>query len=423
VISLQEAQEFVLSHIHPLSPRILPVSESLGLLLAHELTSTIDVPGFDNTAVDGYAVHSDDLAQASPENPVELKVSETVAAGTTTERVLESGWAVRIMTGAKLPNGADAVVMVEDTVGSPTASTVRVTSSIEVGANIRRRGSDFLQGQALLAELSPINPATVGVFASLGINALSVYPRPRVGVISTGSELSLEDELADGHIRDSNRPSLLASLALLGATPVDLGLVSDDRGALSAAFENAAATCDAVITSGGVSVGDFDLTKIVLEELSEGSMRWMQIAIRPAKPFAFGLIGSTPLFGLPGNPVSALVSFELLAAPALRMMMGSTVPFKATLIAEALESLHGSSDGRTSYLRGHTVVVDGRLTVRTTGEQGSHVLSAMGRSNALVIVEPDQTIQPGENCSIVTMDHWQASPMPPSRSVLGSPTR
>ncbi len=410
MISLHEAQEYVLSNIRPLEPIQLPINQALGLLTAEELVSSLDVPGFDNTAVDGYAVHAADLLGASPTTPVVLQVSETIAAGTISTRPLESGQAVRIMTGAKIPSGADAVVMVEDTTGSPTATSVQVNASVGAGANIRRRGSDFRGGQPLLPKRSPVNPATIGVFASLGLEEVLVYPRPRVGVLSTGSELSIGGELSDGHIRDSNRPSLLAALTQLGAEPVDLGLVRDDRDALAAAFENAATTCDAIVTSGGVSVGDFDLTKVVLKELSHGSMRWMQIAIRPAKPFAFGLIGSTPLFALPGNPVSALVSFELLVGPALRTMMGSTLPFKSPVQARALELLRGSDDGRTSFIRTHAAIVDDELTIQSSGEQGSHVLSAMARANALAIIEPGEEVQKGELCPTLVLDQWQPYP-------------
>ncbi|MGC8481573.1 MAG: gephyrin-like molybdotransferase Glp, partial [Acidimicrobiales bacterium] len=304
--------------------------------------------------------------------------------------------------------GADAVVMVEDTDGrdAPDAESVAIYVSSSLGANIRRSGSDLSHGNELFPPGVTITPSMIGSLASVGLRNVPVYPRPRVGVISTGDELVEEGPLGPGKIRDSNRPSLLATLSVFGVEAVDLGLVRDDRDALAEAFTHAAATCDAVLTSGGVSVGDFDLTKVVLDQLSRGTMHWMQIAIRPAKPFAFGLIDGTPLFGLPGNPVSALVSFELLAAPALRKMMGRTTLQRELVLARAQDRFDDSPDGRTQYSRAIASTESGEFVVRSAGGQSSHMLSAMAQSNCLVVVPPGQSAAPGENVSILPLANF-----------------
>ena len=293
------------------------------------------------------------------------------------------------MTGAAMAPGADAVVMVEDTATADDGS-VLVHSAVRPGDAVRRAGSDVHVGDLVFPPQTVIRPAHLGVLASLGFVRVPVYPRIRVGVISTGDELvEGGGPLAPGQIRESNREMLLALVEQANCIPIDLGLARDDKDEIGDVFRRGTEECDALISSGGVSMGDFDLVKVVLDEL--GDMRWMQIAIRPAKPFAFGLVGEsrTPVFGLPGNPVSSLVSFELFARPALRLMMGHALIDRPAVEAVAAADLRRHPDGKTHYVRvTGGFEADGRYHVAPVGAQGSHQLAATASADALAVV-PD----------------------------------
>jgi molybdenum cofactor synthesis domain-containing protein len=317
------------------------------------------------------------------------------------------GHAVRIMTGAPLPPGAEAVVMVEDTERLDGGKRVRIGRAASLGDAVRQRGDDILAGDLLFPAGTELRPAVLGVLASVGVGKLSVVPAARVGALSTGDEL-VEDggPLAPGQIRESNRTMLLGALAEAGCVPIDLGLVRDDEAALEAALTRAAATCDAIVTSGGVSMGDFDIVKAVLDRVAR--MRWMQIAIRPAKPFAFGLLDGperpVPVFGLPGNPVSSIVSFELLARPALRQMMGHRELDRPRVRAIADEGLPRRPDRRVSWTRVHGAFGDdGRLHVRSTGGQGSHQLASTAAANGLAEVPDGDGIPPGGDVDVLVL--------------------
>jgi molybdenum cofactor synthesis domain-containing protein len=375
--------------------------EAEGLVLAADVVAAEQVPPFDNTAVDGYCVHAADVATAGSE-PVELPVVGEVAAGAHTTHVLQRGEAIRIMTGAPLPDGADAVVMVEDTerVGD---DRVRISASVDVGAAVRRAGDDVQTGDLLFEAGTVVSPAIVGVLASVNARRVEVYPRVRVAVMSTGDEL-VEDgrPLQPGEIRESNRRMLAGLLRDAGCQVVDLGTVRDDEAALESVLLRAAASCDAIVTSGGVSMGDYDVVKAVLGQIAE--MTWMQIAIKPAKPFAFGLLDGTPVFGLPGNPVSSIVSFEMLARPALRRMMGHHRLARPSLIAIADDGLPRREDGKVHLLRVTAEFGDdGRCHVRSAKAQGSHQLAATALSNAIAIVPDGDGIPPGADVAIVMM--------------------
>ena len=384
MISLESARAHVLGLCGVLPVRRVPLDEALGCSTAEALTSSESTPPFDNTAVDGFAVRADDTAGA----PVELAVVATLAAGAAPSRAVGPGEAIRIMTGAPIPPGADAVVMVEDTapVGGP--DRVRIDKAAKAGDAVRGAGSDVRAGEVVLAARTALGAAHLGLLASIGHRDVPVFGRARVGVLSTGDELVTEDRpLRPGEIRDSNRTQLLALLGQAGCVPVDLGVVRDDEAAIVAAIQQGVAGCDALLTTGGVSMGDYDLIKVVLDRI--GQMRWMQIAIRPAKPFAFGLVDGTPVFGLPGNPVSSLVSFELLARPALRQMMGHVELDRPRIPAISDEGLRRRTDGKTHFVRVHgRFEGDGHLHVRTTGPQGSHQLAATAAANALAVL-PD----------------------------------
>jgi len=397
VIDITEARSYVLARCPAAVPVDVPCREATGLVLAAAVVAAENVPPFANSAVDGYAVVAASVAAA----PVELPVVGEVAAGAHTDRVLQPGEAIRIMTGAPVPAGADAVVMVEDTelLGDRRVDggvRVRVRRSVAVGVAVRRVGDDVRAGAALYPAGTFVTPAVAGVLASVNAAVVSVVPRARVAVLSTGDEL-IDDgsPLQPGQIRESNRTMLLGAVRDAGCDAVDLGIVRDDETVLERVLRDAAATCDAIVTSGGVSMGDYDVVKAVLSQIAD--MRWMQIAIKPAKPFAFGLLATgpdgaarhVPVFGLPGNPVSSLVSFELLARPALRQMMGHTVIDRPLVAAIADDGLPRRHDGKTHYVRVFAAfAADGRVHVRSVGAQGSHQLAATSQANAIAVV-PD----------------------------------
>ena len=398
MIPLEEARDYVLSVATRRDPSMLAVSEVLGLVLAEQIVSDEAIPPFANTAMDGFAVRSVDVVDA----PCDLRIVGTAAAGPASGLVIDAGEAARIMTGAVIPGGADAVVMVELT--SAVGDTVTVQQPVPSGNHIRLAGDDIESGDVVFEPGTVLTAGHLGVLCSLGRRDVLVHPRTRVGVFSTGDELVDEDrDLRPGEIRDSNRRTLLSLVALAGADPVDLGLVRDDEEAIEAALRSGAASCDALITSGGVSMGDFDFVKEVLSRI--GDMRWMQIAIKPAKPFAFGTVDGTPIFGLPGNPVSSMVSFELFARPGLRSMMGHDAPLRPMIAAVADEDLRRGPDGKTHFLRTIAEVeVDGRFHVRSAGGQGSHMLWAMARSNALAVVPDGNGVERGGNVDVLLLD-------------------
>ncbi|HEV2768172.1 MAG TPA: gephyrin-like molybdotransferase Glp [Acidimicrobiales bacterium] len=394
LVPLNEARDHVLASCQVVEPVTVALAGALDRAAAEAVTADACVPPFDNSAMDGFAVRSADTVGA----PVTLEVVGTLAAGQAPGVEVGPGQAVRIMTGAPVPAGADAVVMVERTVVSDEGRRVEVDGEVAGGTALRRAGDDLRPGDRVLAAGDVLTPGRLGVLASLGVAELAVFPRARVGVLSTGDELvEPPAPLRPGQIRDSNRPTLLALVAAAGCEAVDLGLVADDEAALTEAFHHGVATCDAVVTSGGVSMGDFDLVKVVLDRL--GDMRWMQVAIKPAKPLAFGTVGRTPVFGLPGNPVSSMVSFELFARPALRRMMGfpAAVADRPAVPAVAGEALRRRPDGKTHFVR---VIAsmgdDGRYRVRSAGGQGSHQLRAMAAANALAVLADGEGAQVGD---------------------------
>ena len=462
MIPLAEAQDYVLNKISRLQAAQIPLLEASGLVTSEPAVSPEPVPAWDNTAMDGFAVLSGDTADASSEMPVTLEVVGTIAAGALPPDApkVAAGKAVRIMTGAPIPEGADAVVQVE--VAEPwdngkggsgegdiglgdekqrggregdsglgdekqggsrqggkkqdtpisEATAIRLSQPVPSGTHIRRAGEDLKAGQTAVPANTALSPAHLGVLASIGVQEVAAYPRPKVAIFSTGDELvSGGGPLAVGQIRDSNRHSLLALLQDC-AEPVDGGVVPDDETAIEEAFSRYAAECDAVITTGGVSMGDFDYVKVVLDRL--GDMRWMQIAIRPAKPLAFGTIGSTPIFGLPGNPVSCMVSFELFARPALRKMAGQAELHRRRVSAIAAEPLHRRPDGKTHFTRvrwqwhesnegSGTGGESGSYIVSSAGGQGSHQLSAMADANGLAVLPDGDGIPEGGKVELILL--------------------
>jgi molybdenum cofactor synthesis domain-containing protein len=401
VIPFEEAHRHVVGAVSVLDTVELPLLEAAGLVVAEDVTSPIDVPPFASSAMDGIAVRARDTSPGA-----RLKVVGTIAAGSGEELVIGSGEAARIMTGAPVPPGADAVVMVEQLTFE--GDEVLLERSAQPDANIRPAGDDVVAGGLAIRAGSAVTPAVIGAAGTVGVDTLPVVRRPAVGVFSTGDEL-VEPGIPLGHgqIHDSNRRSLLSLVAQVGCTPVDLGCLPDDRDRIEQALLTAVEACDAVVTSGGVSMGEFDEVKAVLARIAE--MRWMQIAIRPAKPLAFGTVttdrgGAVPVFGLPGNPVSAHVSFELFARPALRKMMGHERVDLRRLSAIVPEGIVRRVDGKVHLDR---VVLDvgpdGGLVAAPLDQQGSHQTVAMALANALAVVPDGVGVPPGGVVEVIPL--------------------
>ena len=410
MLSLDDAWDHVRSRLPRLADVPLPLDQSVGLVLADAVTASAPVPSFANSAVDGYAVRRADV-DGAPHGGVGLVLNVVAesAAGTAVAAAVGPGQAVRIMTGAPVPNGADAVVMVEDTerLGGELDG-VRITRPDAAGDHIRPVGDDIEPGDVVAAAGVLLTPAHVGLLSTVGRAAVSVVRRPVVGVISTGDELvPVGAELGAGQIYDSNRPQLLAAVEAAGFIPMDLGHVADDETAIETVLFEGAAECDVLLTSGGVSMGDYDLVKVVLDRV--GDMRWMQVAIKPAKPFAFGLLpgpaGPVPVFGLPGNPVSSLVSFELFARPGIRTMAAHPRPHRRRVAAMAGADLHRRQDGKTHFVR---VVVtgdqDGSLVVVPTSGQGSHQLTGLAGADGLAVLPDGDGVPAGGRVVVMLLD-------------------
>jgi molybdopterin molybdotransferase len=400
LISLDEAQAFVMERCPRADPIVMPAAELLGRVIATDVESDEFVPPFANTAMDGFAVRSADLVEV----PRELRVIGTLAAGGVAEQAVGPGEALRIMTGAPMPSGADGVIMVERTAVSDDGSTVEVLAPVEPGQHVRGAGEDIRPGDVVITAGSVLRPGQLGLLATLGMDSVSAYPVPRVGVLSTGDELrSGPGPLEPGQIRDSNRPALLALVESSGFDGVDLGCIPDDEAEIERALRHGVETCDALVSSGGVSMGDFDYVKAVLGRI--GDMRWMQVAIKPAKPLAFGTIGSVPVFGLPGNPVSSMVSFELFARPALRQMAGHDELGRPMRMAVAAADLRRRADGKIQFMRVRAdTASDGTITVTPTAGQGSHQLSAMAAANALAVLPDGDGVPAGASVETLLLD-------------------
>ena len=405
---LSEAQRDVLAAVPALPATQVPVWDASGLALAEAVVAPHDVPPFTNSAMDGYAVIAADVQTA----PVTLDVLEDVAAGHVAAGSVSRGTAIKIMTGAPIPLGADTVVRVEDT--EPGDGSVRVLGATEKGTSVRPAGGDLEKGDSVFNAGERLTARHIAVIASLGIQPM-VRRRPTVAVLSTGDELLPPEaaELAPGQIRDSNRPLLISMLREFGADVIDLGIVGDDADELRSRLAQGAADADVVMTSGGVSMGEYDLVKIILGEL--GTIDAWQVAMQPAKPFAFGHIDGTPLFGLPGNPVSVMVAFEQFARPALLHMMGSALAFRPQIDATADEGW-STDPAKVVFSRVALSTQDGRLRARPSGGQMSNVLSALARADAFAVVPVGTgAINPGDT---VTLELFRSPESRPASEVL-----
>jgi molybdopterin molybdotransferase len=413
LITVDEALAEILSHVHPLERESIPILEALGRVLAEKIISNIDIPPFDNSAVDGYAVRSEDVAGATVDAHLRLAVVGSVAAGYVAGASMAPGVTIRIMTGAPLPEGADAVVPYEDTsdfdrskeerLAAP-AKEVEVRQAVAPRDNVRPAGEDIRRGEEVMAPGRVIRPQEIGVLASLGRVTVVVHRRPRVAILATGDELlEVGKPLKPGKIRNSNEYTNAALVTRTGGIPIRLGIARDTETDLTAKIRTGLELgADLFLTSGGVSVGDYDVVKDVLD--AEGQMQFWQVAMKPGKPLAFGLLaGGVPLIGLPGNPVSAMVSFEQFARPAILKMLGHTNLGKPSVQAILDESLKNS--GRRGYIRVVVTRQEDGYHARTTGEQGSGVLTSMAKANGLAVVpEGILFVQAGSKLTVQMLD-------------------
>jgi len=390
MLSVAEAREIVISHFSPTNAISIPIEEAVGLVLSKDIVSEIDLPAFNNSSMDGFAVRAPDTEKASQENPVILRVVEDIPAGKWPEQIIQSGVASRIMTGAPLPVGADAVVIVENTnhfnrqTGNADQTTVSIFHPVKTGDNTRVKGADLKADQVIFKEGHQVRPQDVGMLAMLGVPTIHVHRPPHLALVTTGDELiAVGSPDQPGKIRDGNTPALAALARSIRAEVFSMGVVADDRKKIRQKFDLAIKRkVDLIISTAGVSVGDFDYVKEVVT--AHGHLDFWQVNMRPGKPLAFGNFQGIPFFGLPGNPVSAFISFEVFIIPALQRLLGLEVTERPRHMVRLLEEIR--SDGRESYLRAIVERKEGILTARLTGHQGSGNMLSLVQANALLIV-------------------------------------
>jgi molybdopterin molybdotransferase len=406
MLTVTEASERILSEIKALAPEAVPLRQALGRVLAEDISATVTMPPWSNSSMDGYAVRSADITPVMSGERVQLRVIATVAAGEFAPRALKRGEAMRIMTGAPIPGGADSVIRKEDTDGG--SEKVEIREARDVWKNIRDAGEDFQRGDLLGKRGSPIKPALLGVLASSGIATVQVFGQPRVAIISSGNELvdldDFDEVIAARRIVSTNSYTLEALTRVAGGIPEDLGIASDTKASLKRKLD-AAAGSDLIITSAGVSVGDLDHTRDVFASLG-GKQKFWKVKMRPGAPLAFGLLKEVPWLGLSGNPVSAMVSFELFIRPALRKMQGYQTFFRRT-VAVTLEEEVKIGAKLTHFLRAVvTRQPDGALSARLTGHQSSGALTSMAKANALLIVpETNPKVPKGAQLNALMLDN------------------
>lgn len=392
MLSVEEARQQMLETIPVLPTEKRRILECANYVLAEELKATENIPPFDNSAMDGYAVRAADVKDASKENPIVLSVVETIAAGYAPEKSVSSGEAARIMTGAMMPEGADAVVMQEVT--ELNGDEVTIYEGVEKNENVRFTGESVQHGDSVMSPGKVLRPPEVSMLASLNCSEVTVYQKPKVAIVSTGDELTpLGEPLTPGKIRDSNRYGIFAQVQNAGGIPIDMGIAPDDEAETERIFRESIAKADALITSGGVSVGEHDIVKNVLTKL--GEMNFWRVAMKPGKPQAYGKIDGKPVFGLPGNPVSSLVVFELFVRPALLKMAGHTDLLRPTFKA-TLETDVTNKDGRVNFMRAILTEQDGQYIAKTTGPQGSGILHSLVLANGLITIPSGAALSAGE---------------------------
>ena len=392
MLSVDEARQRMLGTIPILPPEKRGILACTDYVLAEELHATENIPPFDNSAMDGYAVRAADVKNATEKQPAVLSVVETIAAGYAPTKQVAAGQASRIMTGAMMPQGANAVIMQEVT--QQEGDEVKIFESIDTAGNVRFTGESVAEGQQVMKKGKHLRPPEVSMLASLNCAEATVHRKPTVAIVSTGDELTrLGEPLEPGKIRDSNRYGLYAQVEEAGGIPIDMGIAPDDEAETERIFRAALAKADALITSGGVSVGEHDVVKTVLAKL--GEINFWRVAMKPGKPQAYGIADGKPIFGLPGNPVSSLVVFELFVRPALLKMAGHKDLLRPTFKATLAETIT-NRDGRVNYMRAILKVSDGEITAQTTGPQGSGILHSLVLANGLITIPTATTLHAGE---------------------------
>jgi len=401
MISVEAALEKILSHIQPLGFEKVSLLESQGRVIAEDIYASRDIPPLDNSGMDGYAVRYVDIQQASSSQSVRLEIIEDLPAGSVSKKTLEKGQAIRIMTGAPIPRGADAVVQVEDTTKEDRFA--QIFRAVPFGENIRRAGEDVGKGDRVISKGDLIRPAEVGMLASVGRSFVSVFQRPLVAILCTGEELvDVDGRLDEAKIVSSNSYTLAAQVKDSGAIPIQLGIARDRKEDIEEKLRQGI-RADVLISSAGISVGDYDLVKDVLKDLGMEMVFW-KVAMKPGKPLAFGTIAGKPAFGLPGNPVSSMVSFEQFVRPSLLKMMGHHQLFRPTIEAILKEDIQ-KEPGRRHYIRALVSFEKDRYFVTTTGAQGSGILRSMVKANGLVVIpENQEKVRAGEKVLVQLLD-------------------
>ena len=413
-LSVDDALDRILRGFAPLPPQDVALDQALGLVAADDVLARDNVPGFDNSAYDGYAVQAADLAEASPDTPARLRVVDEIPAGRVSPVTLQPGEAARIMTGAPVPAGADTVVAFEDTdrtdwgyLGTDPRSNdadrrmVAVLERADPGENVRPAGGDISARSVVIEAGRRLGPAEIGVLGSVGVSTVRAHPRATAAIVPTGDEIvEIDAGIHAGQVRNSNAWALEAATTALGAEPRRLPITGDTIEALQAAMTEGAAS-DVIVTIGGVSMGDYDLVTNVLG--SEGRMDFWQVNMRPGKPLAFGQVHGTPVIGLPGNPVSSMVCFALFVRPALLRLMGHRDLTHPRVQAIAGEPL-GSAQGKRTFLRVQVKRTNDGLVCTSAGDQSSYRMSSLVAGNGLAVLREDQNIAPGEPVDVLALD-------------------
>jgi molybdopterin molybdotransferase len=410
MITVEEALKRILESMPVLGLEKTDILSALGSVLGEDIYADRNIPPHDNSGMDGYAVRFQDTSGASRENPAVLKVIEDLPAGRVAKNKVLSGEAIRIMTGAPIPEGADAVTRVEDT--EKDGDRVKIFVPAKKGLDIRFAGEDVRKDELVIPRGTLIRAPETGMLASLGRSFVHVHQKPVVAILSTGDELvDIDEALKPGKIVNSNTYSMAAQVLECGATPMLIGIARDTREDLTAKFRMAS-RADLIISSGGVSVGDYDLVKDIMSELGNAIQFW-SVAMRPGRPLAFGAIGGKPLFGLPGNPVSTMISFEQFIRPAILKMRGFTNLFRRSVKAVMMED-YSKKGGLKYFIRGRIEIREGRYYVTTTGEQGSGILKSMVKATGLIMLPEDVTfVKAGDEVKVQLLSNFlDLSPAP-----------
>ena len=388
MILVNEAQKIILEKLQPLEPEKIPLLNAVGAVLQEDIYAKRDNPPADNSAMDGYALRFEDIASLDQKNPPSLKVVEDIPAGQKPSKSIHTGEASRIMTGALVPDGADTVVMVEDT--EKKNGSVLILKPQKKGSHVRKQGEDFNKGALLLSKGNLVTSSNIPIIATAGCAKLSVNRRPVVAILSTGDELVDLDAKAEDHQIINSNTYLLASQVLeSGAQPMVLGIVRDRKDDIKEKLKSAD-KADIIITSGGVSVGDYDFVKDAIQDLGSEIVFW-KIAMKPGKPLTFSMLNKRPLFGLPGNPVSSFVSFEQFVRPTILKMSGHTDLFRKTIRATLTEDIKKKNDGRRHFLRSTLTYQNGNYVVTVLSGQGSNMLASLASANSLLIIPESET--------------------------------